>query len=211
MKQYQLILAAAALLILPSCVVGRRTIDPPVPVADHTAAKGSVVIASIRDLRVFENKPSIPSTPSIDGDHTTMSAADKNRMVGRQRNAYGMAMGDIGLPAGQTVQNKTRQLLAEAFARRGYTLAEGGGNSAGADIQEFWAWFTPGMWYVQFEAVIQCRLTVSKGGTSRTLTVKGHGSNGGQVASDANWNLAYERAFKDFLTNLDTELKRTGF
>lgn len=211
MKTYPMILAAAAMMILPSCVLGRRTIDPPVPVAAHPAAKGTVSIATIQDLRVFDNKPSNPSTPSINGDHTTMSAADKCGMVGRQRNGYGAAMGDIALPAGQTVQTKTRQLLAEAFARRGYTLAEGSGNRAGADIQQFWAWFTPGMWYVQFEAVIQCRLTVTKGGASRTLTVKGQGTNGGQVASDANWNLAYERAFTDFLTNLDTELKRAGF
>lgn len=140
-----------------------------------------------------------------------MSAADKSRMVGRQRNGFGKAMGDIAMPSSQSIQSKTRDLLAEAFARRGYTLEDSSGNRAGADVRQFWAWFTPGMWYIQFEAIIQCRVTVSKGGASRSFDITGKGSNGGQVASNTNWNQAYERAFDDFITKLDAELQRAGF
>jgi hypothetical protein len=204
-----------ALVLLPclvaSCVLGRRTIDPTIPSTQHPAAKGTVAIAAIHDLRVFQNKPSDPSIPSIDGDQNAMSAADKSRMVGRQRNGFGKAMGDIALPASQSVQTKMRDLLAEAFARRGYTLAPSSGSQASASVQGFWAWFTPGMWSIGFEAVIQCSVTVSKGGSTRTFTVKGHGENSGQVASNTNWNQAYEDAFEKVLADLDRQLQSAGF
>lgn len=209
--KHTLLILSLAISMLPSCVLGRRTINPEIPSGSHAAAKGTVAIAGIQDLRVFQNNPSDPSTPSIDGDHTTMSAADKSRMVGRQRNGFGKAMGDIALPSSQSIHSKTRDLLAEAFARRGYTLADGSGNRAGGDVRQFWAWFTPGMWYIQFEAIIQCRVTVSKGGSTRSFDITGKGSNNGQVASNTNWNQAYERAFDDFLTKLDAELQRAGF
>jgi len=209
--KYLLLLASLTSCFFTSCVTGRRTISPTVPVAAHSASKGSVEIMSIRDVRVFQNKPSNPSTPSVKGDHTQMSAAEKNRMAGRQRNTFGKAMGDIALSPGDTIENKMRALITEAFARRGYTVRNGSRNRASADVPKFWAWFTPGMWYIKFEAVIEARIKVTKGGRSRSFTLTGKGTNGGQVASNANWNHAYELAFEDFITKLEAELQRSGF
>jgi hypothetical protein len=70
----------------------------------------------------FENKPSDPSIPSIAGDVTTMAATDKDQMIGRQRNTWGHAMGDIKLPAGSTVTQNVRALAGDALARDGYRL-----------------------------------------------------------------------------------------
>lgn len=208
--KHTLFLLSAVALLLPSCVLGRRTINPEIPTAPHAASKGTVTIGTVQDVRAFENKPAQPSTPSVDGDHTTLSSDEKSRMVGRQRNGYGKAMGDIALPSSSSVPAKMRELLAEAFARRGYAVANGSGNRADANVQQFWAWFTPGMWVLDFEAAIQCQITITKGSTKRSFTVKGYGSNGGQVASNTNWNQAYERAFADLLTKLDAELQRAG-
>lgn len=205
-----LIFLATIALLMPSCVLGRRTINPSIPTAAHATSKGTMTIGAVQDLRAFENKPAQPSTPSVDGDHTALSSEEKSRMVGRQRNGYGKAMGDIALPSNSSVPTKMRELLAEAFARRGYTVANGSSNRADANVQQFWAWFTPGMWVLDFEAAIQCQITVSKGSTKRSFTIKGYGRNGGQVASNTNWNQAYERAFADFLTKLDAELQRAG-
>lgn len=206
-----LLLLAAITCILPSCVLGRRTINPSVPSGSHSAPRGTVALGPVEDVRVFQNNPSDPSTPSVDGDHHNMSAADKSRMIGRQRNTWGKAMGDIALPPGQSIRIKTEDLLTEAFARRGYSLSGTSGNQASAEVRRFWAWFTPGMWYIQFEAVIECQVTVAKGGSRRSFTVHGHGTNGGQVGSNRNWIQAYEEAFTDFLANLETELQRAGF
>ncbi|HXA14402.1 MAG TPA: hypothetical protein VNW23_04690, partial [Opitutaceae bacterium] len=97
--------------------------------------------------------------------------------------------------------------------RRGYTITTDASadNAVDVKIDEFWAWFTPGFVYVSFEARVYCSFTVKHGGHTKTFTVQGYGSNHGQVASDANWQLAYTRAFEDFLGKFDQELANDGF
>lgn len=202
---------AAVFCLSPSCVLGRRTINPVVPSTSHSTVRGSITIASIEDRRIFQNKPSDPSISSVNGDYHSMTAEEKRSMVGRQRNTFGKAMGDIALPSGQSIRTKTEEILTEAFARRGYSLSRTSGNAASAEVRRFWAWSTPGMWQLQFEAIIECQVTVSKGGSRKSFTIRGHGINGGQAASNRNWNQAYEEAFTDFLMNLDIELQRVGF
>jgi len=91
-----------ACLFTSGCVVGRRTVSLNVPTAASVGAatKGTVVIKSVADARKFENKPAAPSTPSIDGDVNEISAEQRKTFIGRQRNGFGHAMGDIVLPAG---------------------------------------------------------------------------------------------------------------
>ncbi len=195
------------------CVVGRRTIALSVPTA--TAAvenKGTVYLEAVTDDRRFENKPQAPSTPSIDGDVTKLSPTDLAVMIGRQRNGFGKAMGDIALPAGETVQTRMTALFAEALKRRGYSLSQdaASANKATISIKEFWAWFTPGMWSVSFEARISCVLSIPTPQGPKEITITSQSYNGGQVASDANWQLAYTRAFEDFLEKLDAELAAAG-
>jgi len=132
-------------------------------------------------------------------------------MIGRQRNGYGAAMGDVALPEGETVVTKMKQLVVEGLEARGHSIAsEGGDYEIDVQIDEFWGWFTPGMFTVSFEARIKSEITLSDGSEDKTFVVRGYGINKGQVASDANWQLAYSRAFEDFLKNLDAELERQG-
>lgn len=216
MKKLLIACPALALILFSSgCVTGRRMVDLPVSKAAPLVApsKGTVAIGSIVDARHFENKPSDPSIPSINGDVTTLSADQRAAFIGRQRNTYGHAMGDIVLPSGDTVQARVKELLIEGFARHGYTVATDatGKDAADVTIDQFWAWFTPGMWSVDFEARVYCTFTVHRGQNTQTFTVKGYGMNHGQVARDANWRQAYSRAFEDFLSKFDQELTKAGF
>lgn len=201
------------LVLETGCVVGRRTIDLPVaaPAAVPAQARAHIYIAAVTDERVFQNKPDEPSTPSIDGDVNTLSAADKDRMIGRQRNGFGHAMGDIALPAGDSVTQRVRALVAHGLARAGYLVTTGAGapNTATVAINEFWAWSTPGFAALTFEARITCTLSIDNGeGSKHLLTVKGYGLNHGQVAKNANWQEAYAPAFDDFEANLSAELQK---
>lgn len=72
------------------------------------------------------------------------------------------------------------------------------------------AWFTPGFASVAFEARVYCTLTIHKGGQGGTVVIKGNGLNRGQMASDANWALAYDRAFIDFLQKFGPEMDKAG-
>ena len=209
-KSILLTLIAAASLFQSGCVLGRRSISLAVPAPTATKGAGQVSIGAITDGRRFENRPGNPSTPSVDGDVNTLSPDQLAQMIGRQRNTYGMAMGDIALPGTDNVQGKMRELVTTALSKRGYSTGSGA-NSVSVRVDEFWAWFTPGMWSIGFEARVRGSFTVRKGGTSRTFSVLGTGENLGQVASDRNWQEAYERAFEDFLKKLETELAAAGF
>ena len=198
--------------LMTGCVLGRRTVDLAVPSLPAGEPNGiSVTVKPPSDARTFENKPSDPSTPSIDGDVNSLTKDEQLLMIGRQRNGYGMAMGDVALPVDETITQKMQQLVIEGLEARGYRVeGEGGDYQVEVKVEEFWGWFTPGMFVVTFEARLKSNIELSKGSEREILTVTGHGVNRGQVASDANWQLAYKRAFEDFLKNLEAALEERG-
>ena len=208
MKLPLLILASVITILQTGCVVGRRTVVLPIPSLDAaTAKKGVIYITSITDARTFQKKAAEPSMPSVKGN------SQKEIIIGRQRNTYGMAMGDIALPVDDSVIKRTRLLIEQGLQHRGYQISSDSNvpNTANISIDEFWAWFTPGFWSVSFEARVSCTINFKKADSSVNVIVKGYGINHGQVASDANWQEAYDLAFRDFLSKLDTELFKAGF
>ncbi len=207
------ILLVLVACVLGGCVTGTRNIAINVPdYADEKKASGNVYIGAVNDNRQFEQKPSAPSTPSVKGDLNTTSKDTLSTLIGRQRNGYGAAMGDVALIEGVTVPDRVRALIAESLESRGYTVVDdkNSPNKVTVDIAKFWAWFSPGMWAVSFESEVECGIEFDKNGTKKSFDVRGYGVNKGQVASDANWDLAYQRAFENFLENLDASLGKEG-
>ena len=212
-KPFQLI-TVVVLILVTGCVAGRRTIDLPVrSLSDSIEKKGQIFIGKIEDRRIFQNDPPDAFIPSIDGDVNTLTPKQKAMMIGRQRGGFGNAMGDVALPADDSVIKRTRRLLEEGFKTRGYTITSDSSatSSASAKIEQFWGWFTPGFGVVSFEARVDCTIKLKRSDESSTIAVQGYGSNKGQIASDANWQLAYDRAFTNFLSNLDSELTAAGY
>lgn len=206
--------ALLALGVLTGCVTGTRSISPTVAsVPDAGVDRGAVHIASIQDARRFEDDPRDPSTPSVsEGNVADLSAHKAATLVGRQRNTWGRAMGDVELSGGATVMDEMRKLLTEGLESRGYTVVDDDAAPLvlAVDVEEFWAWFTPGMWSVSFESRIAASLNAVRGAPDQPLRVKGHGINRGQVASDANWVLAWERGYQSFLEDLNRILDSAG-
>lgn len=197
-----------AIVLQTGCVVGRRSFELPVQSHDIPAAtQGKVYIAAVTDDREFQNKPSDPSVPSIDGDVTKLSAQAKDQMIGRQRNTWGKAMGDIALPAGDSVTRRMRLLVEQGLMRKGYEISAdpAAAKSLTVSITEFWAWTTPGLWTLTFEAKLSCSIVETDASGRHTAVVKGYGMNHGQVAKDANWQEAYDPAFEDFIANFGTQ------
>ena len=208
-----LLLALACTAFMSGCVLGRRDIALDIPSgAAAQATRGQIRIAEVADARHFQNDPRSPSTPSIDGDVTKVTPAELQMFIGRQRNGFGGAKGDIVLSSDTTVPDRVRKLLASGFVRRGFTPTDDVESPTAVDVKvnEFWAWFSPGAFSVSFEARIETLLNITADGLTKSLTVKGYGANRGQVASDANWQLAYARAFEDYLKNLDAALGSAG-
>jgi len=215
MRRVTLVSAAllGCLVFASGCAVGRRTLPRNVPQTTGIGtAKGTGFIGEVADGRHFENKPQLPSVPSIDGDVTKASKEQLANVIGRQRNTYGGALGDIGLPDHDTVMNRTRLLIEEGFRRKGYAIGTDptSATTATVVIDEFWAWITPGMWSLSFEANVACRITLKKDGNAKTLNIRGYAINKGQAATNPNWEKAYQAAFAEFLARLDAELTNAG-
>ena len=191
-------------VLLSGCVLGERHLTLKIPKGPSASVKGDVAIATVVDSRRFEDKPSDPSTPSVDGKVASKTKSELSQLVGRQRNGYGHAMGGIGLGGGRTMPDVMRELVSEGFSRRGYATKATSQNRVHVDVEKFWAWMTPGMWSLGFEAQIESSLSYK----GRNFRVRGAAYNGGQFAKNANWEEAYEMAFEDFLKNLNTELER---
>ena len=203
-----LALIGVAVVFQAGCVTGRRALSLPVSTHDvPSPTRGQVYVATITDNRQFENKPSDPSTPSIDGDVTKLSAAEKDRMIGRQRNTFGKAMGDIGLMQNDSVTKRVRLLVAEGLRRKGYGVTDDpqAPVAAAVSVDEFWGWGTPGFWALTFEAKIQCTISITNATGVQKVIVKGYGINHGQVAKDVNWQEAFDPAFEDFMTNFGAQ------
>lgn len=210
MKLLSLLSVVSLSLCLSACVTGTRTLDRlEVPSYDAgKSASGEVYIRSIKDKRGFEQKPKSPSTPSVKGKLADKTPEQLAQMIGRQRNGYGKAMGDVALPEGQTVMTKMREILTEGLSSRGYTLTN---NPEAAivvdvDIEKFWAWFSPGFVSVSFETSMVCAIDIVAVDQTHDLVVDGYGINKGQMASNANWELVMRRATEDFLQKLDKQL-----
>ena len=110
----------------------------------------------MRDLRPFSINPIDPSQPSIGNDADIQNPAVTSRAVARKRNSFGMAMGDVTLPANTSVAGLVRDSAKKALQDKGYAVIdEGSPNSANAlvlaiDVEQFWAWVQPGFTTLTF-------------------------------------------------------------
>ncbi|GAA0240710.1 YajG family lipoprotein [Rhodanobacter caeni] len=201
------LIAAFILALTSGCATTRTTMSLDVPAPGSAVVSGGkpVVIDAVRDVRVFEIDPANPSTPSLKkGASYALDATQRKQAIARKRGGFGKAFGDILLPPGENVESLTRQLLTNALASRGYSVLDAANAPADAphvsvDIREFWAWFTPGFWAASIEAKLDTLLKIDSPQGQRQVAVKGYGRNSIQVAREANWQLAYQRAFEDYL------------
>lgn len=201
------LIAGIALLLMCGCATTRTYMPLQVPSAGSAVLSGGkpLVIDSIRDARTFEGDPDDPSTPSLKkGARYALDATQRERAIARKRGGFGHAFGDILLPSGESVVTLTRALLVNAFSAQGYSVVAAAAAPADAtrvtaDIRQFWAWFTPGMWSASIEARVQTMLTIDGPQGHQRIMIMGYGRNAIQVAREANWRLAYQRAFEDYL------------
>lgn len=163
---------AAICVALVGCATSRSEVklsEPAVPAtAAATASKNkTVLLRSVTDERVFEEAPSSPSTPSLGFEGSAKSADDiKARAIGRKRNGFGKALGDVLLENGMTVRQVMRKNLTASLQQAGFKVTENAADAGSspivmdAHVKKFWAWFTPGFWAVTVGAQISTDLVV---------------------------------------------------
>ena len=216
-------LCAVALLcvsaVLGGCATTRSEIKLSTPAAtpapQATTGGRTVVIRSVTDERVFEQAPSVPSTPSLGFEGAQKASADvKARAVARKRGGFGQAMGDVLLENGQTVVALVRENLSTAFQQAGYRVAdESAAGSApvvvDVHVKQFWAWFQPGFWAITLNANIETRLDIS--GAAAPTTVSVHVENSGLAATEGAWLEILDKALVAYRTQAASKLTGPPF
>ena len=150
-------LSLALGLALAACAAGRSVVDVQAPASHAAHGAGFARIGEIRDMRQFDPAPRDPSTPSLSDAGEISNPSITARAIARKRNGYGRAMGDVVLPEGNTVAGLVRAAATKALQDAGYTVVDDKSpNYAVAlplaiDIEQFWAWFTPGAFLVTIE------------------------------------------------------------
>jgi uncharacterized lipoprotein YajG len=184
--------ALLAVLVMTGCATSRSEIRLTAAPAPDKAASGSeVVIRSIEDVRVFEEAPPHPGTPSLGwGGAGAAPVEVKARAVGRKRNAYGKALGDVLLEPGDSVVDVIRQNLATALSSSGYRVVEASQASSSAlqldvRIDKFWAWFQPGFWQITLNGDIATQLSFEGHAQPHNVTVSAQDKR--QAAHDGAW------------------------
>lgn len=191
--------------ILAGCAAGRTTVDVSAPQGTNPVTGKYVRIDSVQDKRTFTVKPPSADMASLDPAEDA-SDASKARAIGRKRNGYGKALGDVVLPEGKTASGLVESALATGFQEAGYIVVkQGDPNFAAAapvtaQIIDFWAWFQPGFWSITTNQKSELQLSGDVGALHGAQTVKTRVSESKQVVVSSDWQEIVEKGLAAITT-----------
>ena len=191
---------------MAGCAIDRSEIKlsspETMPASTDVASARTAVIRSVQDERTFEERPEEPSTPSLGFGGADKASSDiKARAIGRKRNGWGKALGDVLLENGQTVEGLVREHLAAALVQAGYQVTDEGAGASSplvidVHIKQFWAWFQPGFWSITLSTNITTDLDIS--GAESPTTIRVHQEENRQLATETAWMEIVGKALDDY-------------
>ena len=208
----KLMLSFIGALIISGCAINRSTLDIQLPKGQQAQLNGKqVYINSVVDKRSFQVSPPSPDIPSLDPSEDQTEQI-KMRAIGRKRNGFGKALGDMLLKDGETVQSLTNKSIRQAFEDKGYSIVA---NKDGVtkdtcivdvNIEKFWAWMNPGFWQITLSSEISTDVIIksSKGTTNQQISVKA--ADGYQVATESNWMEIIQKSIQLYINDLKSKL-----
>lgn len=206
------ILILSAILSLSGCATSRSVLDIQPPAGQPGQANGKkVYINAVADNRSFQTNPATPDIPSLDPSED-QSDSIKSRALGRKRNAYGKALGDMLLKDGESVQSLTYKSIQEAFLEKGYTVIDNKEQITkdtyvvNASIDKFWAWMNPGFWSLTLSSEISTEISIKSGKTTTPLKAYAKAADGYQVATEKNWSEIIQKSLKLYVDDIKAKL-----
>lgn len=203
-------------LALSACALGRSVVEvSPTPIPTATESKGFARIVEVRDLRQFTENPRDPSSPSLSSASDIGDPKITSRAIGRKRGGFGAAFGDVVLPEGQTVSELVRGAATRALQERGYAVVDQSSpNYAAAlplalDIEQFWAWFTPGFFEVtvEFKAAVDMRGDTLVGAPD---TANAYATYGTVAVFESTWAYIVATGLDDLVGKMKEHIKAPG-
>lgn len=169
LQSLKLIIAIAFVaLSVSACATSRSVLPIAAPVSEQPKSGSFVKITEIRDLRQFSVNPSDPSMPSLGSAEEIQDPKITSRALGRKRNGYGMALGDVMLPETTSVTALVRDSAKKALQDKGYVVVdENSPDYARAapltmDVEQFWAWL--GWGFTEFTFTFDTKIGMKGGG-----------------------------------------------
>lgn len=209
------LLFAISALFFSGCAAKRGEVALAVPTANAEAVPSNaqqIYINSVTDKRIFEFKPSEPNIPSLDPSEPQTDDI-KARAVGRKRNGYGRAMGDIVLNANQTVNSVIKDSLKEALKSKGYQVIESKDQItpqtyiADVKIVKFWAWMNPGAFAITLSCEIETNVNMKKEGDPQTYNIHVKAADSYQMGTESNYIEIMQIALQKYISEAKTEIK----
>ena len=208
----KLMASLSATIILTGCAVGRSELNIQVPTGQVGQNNGKqVYVNEVTDQRTFQLKPPSPDIPSLDptGDQAENI---KSRAIGRRRNSYGMALGDIVLQQGETVQSITQKSIQEAFSEKGYSVISNKDQVTkdtyvvDASINKFWAWMNPGFVSITLSSEISTDLTIKSGDSTKPQNVSVKAADSFGTGVEGNWVEVIQKSIRLYIDQLKSKL-----
>lgn len=207
-------LFAAALFCLGGCVPTHSFLTPDVGATVNPAQGMAVKVGTVRDLRQFEATPRNPSRPSLEDKEDINNPTVVARAIGRKRDGFGEAFGDVQLPQGMTVAGLFRDAATVAFRRAGYRVLTtddpGYAEAPAVDLQilEYWNWCSPGALRGSLESRTEVRISAPLPGWENGVSLKGYAIVYSGTFLESDWQDIVNRGMADFQNNLQTQLRK---
>jgi uncharacterized lipoprotein YajG len=204
---------ALLVLLLSGCAVGRSTVEVTPPGAVNPVGGAYAKIISVDDSRRFETRRDDARTPSLQNASEITDPSITTRAVARKRGGFGMALGDILLPPGQSVAALVRAAAWKALAGKGYTVVEAGSphyttaTPLNIEITQFWSWFWHGFASVRidFKGALTLRGAGLMGRDPTTVT--SHVTHEGMAIFESDWTELVQRGVEDLSQRIEEGVK----
>ena len=171
-----------------------------------------VQIHKIVDMRHFSLSPREASMPSLKYSNEINNKKITERAVARKRNGYGMALGDILLPEGKTVNGLIKSVAIKALRNRGFrvvSVSDSEYNKAipvELQIIQFWSWMRPGFFKITLTNRTEVILKSPLFNPSKQLIVSSEAIHSTAGAGTSAWRTIINKGLNVFEENLERKL-----
>lgn len=198
------------------CAVNRSVLKVAAPEATPSAAGKPALIRTIVDKRVFVDRGTDPNMPSLgEGGWEKHTPEQRSRAVGRKRNSWGKAIGDVFLEEGNSVQQMIRASLGAALQRLGYGLVPtestppDGTLVLDVVINKYWSWIDMGFATIGIEAEIATDVSVGPP-HQQTKTITAKAEKRVLAATESQWQEVLDKVVREYVANAEATLRQAG-
>jgi hypothetical protein len=189
--------------MVSACALSRSEIAVPSQSSTQPESGVAVVVLPPVDGRRFEAAPNVPSIPSLKEQGQITDVRITSRAVGRKRNGYGSALGDVLLLPPQTTSSIVADAVKAGLQDSGFRIVDAAdpayasARKISVRINEFWTWITPGFGSIKLDNSTDLTLEGDISALSTPARIQVHETKGYFAISESDWSPFIDSALRD--------------